>query len=494
MIKTYSQAKSIVENKFINSPYITSRNFSGNTKYFPEEIEYWAKKIINGSWSQSLFDTQFNLVYQSNLSQNLATIRYNDHIGQTFFIDSNSFPNGLFLSSVVLFFATCDNSPVTLELRPLVNGYPSSSDTIPLSSVTKNPTSEVADFEIGTPIQQRSTTAVLINGTKFEFEFPIYLSPGYYCFVIRTNSSKHTLFVAERGMAEISTGKIVTNPYIGSMVTSQQGISWTIEQTKDLCFLLNRAKFDVGTRNFEFNTRNDNFIFDTLNLKLKTQEFGETSFIDNISAKLTDFDTLDETNINVLPNKTVDVPTTSTITVSDGVVFTISLTNKNDALSPLIDLQRSGTVLIKNTITEYSEFNSNRQLLASGGEYAARYVTKQITLNDDFDADGLTVYLDANKQMGTEIEVFYKVLNKYDFSKEFKDVSWTRMTKTSESAIAKTTTEYSEETYQDLNISYSNETGTVYNDFKYFAIKVVMYSNNSTIIPKVKNLRAIATV
>jgi hypothetical protein len=278
------------------------------------------------------------------------------------------------------------------------------------------------------------------------------------------------------------------------MVTSQQGISWTIEQTKDLCFLLIRAKFDVGTRDFEFNTRNDNFIFDTLNLKLKTQEFGEISFIDNISAKLTDFDTLDETNINVLPNKTVDIPTTSTITVSDGVVFTISLTNKNDALSPLIDLQRSGTVLIKNTITEYSETNSNRQLSASGGEYSARYVTKQITLNDDFDADGLTVYLDVNKQMGTEVEVFYKVLNKYDFSKEFKDVSWTKMIKTSQSVIAKTTTEYSEETYQNLNISYYNETGTVYNDFKYFAIKVVMYSNNSTIIPKVKNLRAIATV
>lgn len=495
MIKTYSQAKTIVEQKFNSSPYIISRNIIGELKYFPEEVHYWATKIINCNWSQSLFNTEFDIVYISNQATNLSSIRFNDHIGQTFLVDKNSFPNGLFLSSIFLYFdnSTPDDSPVTLELRPLVNGYPSSTETIPLSSVTRTPSRAFVPSPITYDDNDRTFGETFF--TDFVFDFPVYLAEGYYCFIIKTNSSKHKIYYAERGHPELVTGKLVTNPYIGSLVTSQQGISWTIEQTKDLCFVLKRAKFEIGTKNFDFNTKDSFVDFDLLNLTLRTQEFENIAFIDKISTNVIDKSTLNSTALNIFKNKNINLSSKSTSNVTDGVVFNISMTNTSDVLSPLIDIEKSGTVLISNLIYPYNQESSDLELLPNFDSVPnAKYITKKIELNDDFDADGLTVYLDINKPSGTEVEVFYKILNKYDFNNEFKDMPWVRLPKNIQSQASTDTLEFSEESFQKLNLTYSNETGTIYNNFKYFAIKLVMYSDNSSEIPKIKNFRAIATV
>ena len=106
----------------------------------------------------------------------------------------------------------------------------------------------------------------------------------------------------------------------------------------------------------------------------------------------------------------------------------------------------------------------------------------------------LTVYFDLNKPIGTEIEVFYRIQNKYDFSKPFENQNWYRTSKQTPAQFSKTEDEFFEETYQNLNISYTNETKVNYTDFKYFSIKIVMYSENSSVVPKIKNLRVIATV
>lgn len=496
MIKTYSQAKSIVESKFINSQYIKSRIIPGEVKYFPEEVEYWTKKIINSNLSESLFYSEFDSTYNSIQAQSQATIRYDDYIGQTFLIDKNSFPLGLFLSSIQVFFATVDDSPVTLELRPLVNGYPSATDIIPLSIVTTKPLvfqkNQVDLLNVGEVPQNTKSDSSL--GTIFAFDFPVYLDFGYYCFVLKANSSKHSVYIAERGQPDTITGAIVVNPYIGSLVTSQQGVSWTIEQTKDLCFVLNRAKFEVGTKDFDLNIPQNIHPYNTINLKLKTQEFGEVANIGNISSSVTNLYTLNQTTTKIIQNKNVNIDYPATIDISNGLTFNISLINKNDALSPLIDLQKTGVVLVNNSIDPYSQLLSDSELLSSGGMSSAKYVTKQIVLNDDFDADGLTVYIDSNKPVGTEIEIFYKVLNAYDFSKTFDDLNWSILPRISQVQSATNTNIYSEETFQEFNITYQNDSGTIYTNFKYFAIKIVMYSNNSSLVPKLQNLRVIATV
>jgi len=60
------------------------------------------------------------------------------------------------------------------------------------------------------------------------------------------------------------------------------------------------------------------------------------------------------------------------------------------------------------TITLNSEFDS------SGGPCLARYITKPIILTDGFDAGDIRVFLSANKPVGTELHVFYKILSGSD--------------------------------------------------------------------------------
>ena len=487
MIKTYSQAKSIVENKFLTSSYITSRVISGGNKYFPEEVDYWAKKIINSNWSETLFNSEFNKIYASNQGVNLSGIRYNDHIGQTIYVDSNSYPNGLFLSSIGIFFSSVDpTSPITLELRPLVNGYPSSNeaDILPLSivSITPNPKDTI------TP------PLTVDNATKFEFDFPVYLAPGYYCFTLKTNSSKYNLYMAERGLPALGSTTIVTNPYIGAFVTSQQGVSWTVEQTKDLCFVLYRASFGIGTKSFTINTDQEYFDFTTVNLKMFSQEFDSLATINSISANTLYLDSNQYVDIVTKQNKNVDLSQIGTANTSSGIIYTITMFNKDERLSPLINLHKTGSVLVKNKVDPYNTYISYSELTSKDGLASAKYITKMVTLNEDFDADGLTVYIDTNKPLGTYIEVFYKVLNKYDFSTPFNNLGWTKMTLITPVTQSSDTVTFDEETYQNLNITYTNGSGTLYTDFKYFAIKMVMYSDNPCVVPRIRNFRAIATI
>ena len=176
-----------------------------------------------------------------------------------------------------------------------------------------------------------------------------------------------------------------------------------------------------------------------------------------------------------------------------GALFSLNLTNTSENISPLVDLHKTGIVLVKNLIDAYSTDISDSEL-SPKGIAQCKYITKQITLNDNFDADGLTVYIDVNKPAGTEIEVFYKIQNKYDYSQEFKDFGWTKMTKASQSTPSLNSEDFIEETYQDVNLSYYDSKGYYHNNFKYFAVKIVMYAINPCSVPLVKNLRAIATV
>ena len=63
-------------------------------------------------------------------------------MAQSFHVDPNNFPMGLFLKDVTLWFSSKDTYlPVTVQLRPIVNGYPSSSIILPFSEKSLNPDS-----------------------------------------------------------------------------------------------------------------------------------------------------------------------------------------------------------------------------------------------------------------------------------------------------------------------------------------------------------------
>lgn len=134
---------------------------------------------------------------------------------------------------------------------------------------------------------------------------------------------------------------------------------------------------------------------------------------------------------------------------------------------------------------------------ASGGNCKVRYITRQITLADGFDAGDLRVYLDAVRPRGTNIHVYYKVKSGSD-GDNFESKNWKLMNKVLDNYSADQSQVIELEYRPDLqkNILSYIENGVVYplgGTFKYFAVKIVMTAADTTVVPTVVNFRAIAT-
>ena len=178
-----------------------------------------------------------------------------DPLAQTFFIDENIFPNGIFLTAISLFFKRKDanNIPVSVEVRPVVNGYPSSYEVVPHSTVTRRP-SRITTTD--TPDVTDDSSA-----TKFDFRSPLYLPPGEWSFVVKSSSPTYAVYTAEMGQTIVNSTNIASKqPYVGSLFKSQNGSTWTAYQSEDMMFRLHRAQFvNSGTVVYKnrFNAKKD---------------------------------------------------------------------------------------------------------------------------------------------------------------------------------------------------------------------------------------------
>ena len=160
-----------------------------------------------------------------------------DPLAQSFWVDPSSYPQGMFVSSVDLFFGNKDPvQPVHIEIRPTVNGYPDSNYVVPGSKSTK-PSQEVNVSDA--PDVTNSSTA-----TKFVFGDPVFLPPGEYAIVIHSKSPEYEVYVSQLGDKIIGSTNIVSEqPYIGSIFKSQNASTWDASQLEDLMFVINKCSF-----------------------------------------------------------------------------------------------------------------------------------------------------------------------------------------------------------------------------------------------------------
>jgi len=169
-----------------------------------------------------------------------------DPLAQTFYVDN---PKGIFATSVDIFFYEGDSSsPVTLQLRPTVNGLPSATDIYPFSSVTLNPPEIVVSPDAAGP-------------TRFTFPSPVFLKgETFHAIVLLCNSKDYSVWVAKMGDTDVTklndaTSKRVfvsANPNSGNFFRSQNGAVWTPSETEDLKFTLSRANFKENSGNINF--------------------------------------------------------------------------------------------------------------------------------------------------------------------------------------------------------------------------------------------------
>lgn len=425
-----------------------------------------------------------------------STLNGFDPLCQNFYVDAAKYPNGIFLSSVDLFFVTVDSTiPVSIRIRPTVNGYPDTTVDIPGTIVYKNPN------EINIPLVANQTKSIGPS-TNFKFGYPIYLKPGEYSLIISADSDEYTVYASKLGQVEFGTTNVINQlNYTASFFKSQNGSTWVPAPSETLAFKLNMCIFAGGTATFDVNSKvsSDPIYYDLM--KLITQDMSFTSLSSvRYNIQTTDAASLvKSTTPNVLDNENTQLTTRKIQTSANNITIQPTLTNTDAFTTPVLDLERLNTILIKNNITPYNAANTTIESLGGTrnvGGGSSRYITRRVTLNNNFEATGVTVYLDINRPPGTYIEVYYKVLNQNDRN-NFDDNPYVLMSpKFTVGGTLQTTgpNDYTSDTYQALNITYNDiKTGTLYNNFNTFAIKVVMYSSNPAFVPSIKNFRAIAT-
>ena len=156
-----------------------------------------------------------------------------DPVAQSFLVSAK---DGMFVTSVDLYFSNKDASaPVEVQLRTMVNGYPTTT-IIPFGRIS------VAASSISTSTD--ATTA-----TNFKFPSPVFLKENTeYCFVVRSNSDDYTIYTARMGQKTLDGSRLISKqPTFGGMFKSQNAGTWTAEQNEDIKFKLNRASFTENT-------------------------------------------------------------------------------------------------------------------------------------------------------------------------------------------------------------------------------------------------------
>jgi len=183
--------------------------------------------------------------------------------------------------------------------------------------------------------------------------------------------------------------------------------------------------------------------------------------------------------------------------VVNGVIQSVYITTPGSGYitTPTITISDANT-----TPGTGASANITGETSKSGGNSLARYVTKKVVLNPGFDSGDLNVYLTAYRPVNTDINVYYKILNRND-TQRFEDSSWQLMTKINSSNTVYSVTrndtyEYSfapgTNSVSQGYVNYTSTTGQVYTTFSQFAIKVVLISSDHTYVPFISDIRAIA--
>ncbi len=324
---------------------------------------------------------------------------YMNPMAQTFSIDKNQYPAGIFVDSLTLFFnakelSVGNKTPVTLQLRPMVNGMPSTSLIISGSEVvltpgriTANTNTPVANTSGGFPAgflgnsdTSNKSNSDIGSRTMFKFDHPIFLAPDEYAICVLTNSSAYKIYGFEYGAFHTGTSKKITKqPYIGSFFKPSNVGNWQEVLDQGLMFQLNRCEFvssnaharldnsDVSSGNATSNTTMDSFKVVTESLNFANTYSSFDYYATDLAAAVKG------TNVRFNANKNVDFKKQKQITYPQAAnnSFTINayFETANSLISPVIDEQRTGIISIENVINNGSLSNSDIVVSNTGTGY-----------------------------------------------------------------------------------------------------------------------------
>lgn len=182
-----------------------------------------------------------------------------DPLSQTFMITDDT---GCFVDKIDLWFTSkAESIPVRVQIRNTVNGYPGQV-VVPGSDVVVYPANVnlINPTNFSTLSETAIESAWSAGKTTINFEMPVYLQRGEFCFCILSDSNDYNVLVATKSgqidgdpQVDYRTRKaITTEPYTGSLFKSQNGSTWTAEQESDITFVLYKSQFPLTSKQFTF--------------------------------------------------------------------------------------------------------------------------------------------------------------------------------------------------------------------------------------------------
>jgi len=512
-------------------------------------------------------------------------IGYWDPLAQTFLVDQEKYPSGIMLTGVRLLIKSVDpNIPMGLQLRPVVNGFPHSSQVIPGSDIVIN----AEDCNV---VSEDELAAVYAAGnnplddatiyTEVRFSGPVYLQQGAeYCIVLMANSVKYEVYISRMGDKILGTDRLISSqPYLGVFFKSQNSTTWNPIQEEDLTFRLIKATFDSTVEaNLEFQLSSANPISANVPLDCYYVTAGNlllpnTSIDSEAATTLATGVKQENRSIPLQENVYFDDTLGRRVATSDVSSFKlrIFLSSESRDVSPIVDMDRLSVLAIENlcnnlgldnssavvissstnwataanlTLTisggggsganayiANTQIDSNNSILANvvvdvegsgytttptitlsgntalsanivvmgedqpaGGPAEARYITRMVTLADGMDAGDFRVYFGAYKPSVANIYVYYKILSADD-SDTFDNKGYQLMTivkgQNNVSLNQEDIKEYvyapGSDNVADDRVQYGSFTS-----FKYFAIKIVMTTTDTTRVPRIRDFRVVA--
>lgn len=430
----------------------------------------------------------------SNYSKNIS-----DPLAQTFFVDEQKYPEGIFVESVDVFFASKDTVlPVTLEIRPTNNSYPASrEETIiyPYASVTVDASSVVTSEDPSASIDKSKTT--------FTFTTPVHLLPGEHSIVLRSNSSEYSIYVGELGVElETTATRIAQQSAVGSFFKTQNAGKWDKYENIDMMFNINKCDFTTSV----YPVKLKDVVSSTIGVKDYHSYMLSTDDVKFNNTALTYKIATTSYSQSGLPSGTTGIDVTPDVVNYSGITNRIAytgntiavfanLSTSNSDVSPVVDLNRLNLVLIENLIEnntniikdsiEYNGELDPRTPINLNSTARARYISKIVELEPGFESTNVKVVFGANVPAGTSIQVFLKQQNSGSDG-SFDEENYLQLAPTNPDYVSPDT-----ETFNDLMFTLPSD---LTQPFSKFAIKICLYSSNAAVTPKIKEMRVISVI
>jgi hypothetical protein len=323
-------------------------------------------------------------------------ITISDPLAQSFLVDGTSYPYGVFLSSINLFFSAKPGTnlsvPINICIVPTVSGIPSGK-VLDYSYVSLTPDKVNTS---SSPFYLDSTTY-----TNFAFQAPVKINPDeLYAIIIKSNSPDYFIWTAVQGGTAIrstlkksltsdpptESTKITSLPKVGSLFKSQNSITWTPIQNEALMFQINRCVFTTSA--------NPSIVFN-ITKGLPQNKPGTATPVDVATANVT-YDAVNLTTTAINPGTSI-ITYTMTPTLSSGTTdSTYKVTPGNFGSPTTTDIyfndNKGSRLLVANSNTSfqlnatlYSFNNTVSPLLSDDGlsVYTTKYRINNLELSNN---------------------------------------------------------------------------------------------------------------